>query len=119
MLQFNGVATTFITIGASATQVQNALNDIPNLSPNLINVTESLKEDQVSKVYTVQFSIDLGDVPNIEEISGNVAATIEEKTKGISNGTKIQLTIQNATTNLFDMNDTATNVNLSNLNVNY
>lgn len=81
------------------------------MSPNLVNVTESLYSDEISKTYAIYFSSDLGDVPIIKELTGNVMTLIEEQTKGVASGGKIQLVIQNVSTNLFSLADTSTNVN--------
>ena len=91
--------------------VQNALNDLPNLSPNLVKVNQSLANDGISIIYSVEFSPVLGDVNMIEEILHNVNATISETIKGSPDGSAFQLKIKDKTSGLFKFNDTAANVN--------
>jgi len=128
MLQFNGVTTSkkylkktiewklnslslaWINMGSSALIVQYALNDLPNLSPNLVTVTHSLFSDGVSLIYSVQFNSYLGQVQLIEEISGNVNATITRKQSGQSNGKQLQLVIQNQVTSLFGLDMTSSQI---------
>lgn len=93
--------------GASAQDVQNALNDLPNLSPGLVQVTQS-----AANSYSVQFSASLGDVDLIEEVLRNVNATISEQVKGSPSGDAFQLNIENKTTGLFSFSDTSANVSL-------
>ena len=69
-------------------------------------------------IYSVEFSADFGDVPLISEVLGCVNSTISESIKGEPTGNKIQLIIQNATTNLVDLKETATNVSLHLKNMN-
>ena len=84
---------------------------MPNLSPNLVSVSQALAGDGVSIVYNVTFSADFGDVELIEEVSGNVNATIEKVTNGSPTGAQYQLNIENSTTGFFKLNDTSSNVN--------
>ena len=99
-----------IQYGSTASDVQRALNDLPILYPNLVNVTEKLAADGVSKNYLVSFSVDLGDVPNLEEVGGLVTATITQLNDTTLNGKKSYLLINDVPTNLFDLKDTAANV---------
>ena len=99
-----------IQYGAPASDVQRALNDLPLLYPNLTNVTEELDADGVSKNYIVSFSVDLGDVPDLEEVGGLVNATITQLNDTKLNGKKSYLLINDVPTNLFDLKDTAANV---------
>lgn len=41
-LRLYGAETAYIAVGASASEVQAAINDLPFLYPNLANVSESL-----------------------------------------------------------------------------
>lgn len=92
-------------MGATGSDVQKALNDIPTLSPNLVTVTDSLYSDGVSKVYTVTFDKDLGNVDLIRESLGLVSLTATEKQSGSPTGAKFQLKIANMTTNYFTIGD--------------
>ena len=47
-------------------------------------------------------------------INTNAGILIEEETKGVASGNKIQLMIQNVATNLISLNDSITNVSLPN-----
>ena len=84
---------------------------MPNLSPNLVSVSQALAGDGVSIVYNVTFSADFGDVELIEEVSGNVNATIAKVTDGSPTGAQYQLNIENSTTGFFKLNDTSSDVN--------
>ena len=90
--------------------MQKALNDLPLLYPNLTKVTEELDADGVSKNYIVSFSVDLGDVPELEEVAGLVNATITQLNDTTMNGNKSYLLINDIPTNFFDLKDTAANV---------
>jgi len=92
-----------IKVGAPAQYVEDALNNLPILAPNLVSVNESLANDNVSLIYSIQFSSSLGDVPDIEERLGLVNFTQNETVKGQPSGSQIQLNIQGAVTNLFDI----------------
>lgn len=105
--------TAKLAIGSAAKDVQTALNDLPNLSPNLVNVSQSIANDGVSVIYNVTFSADLGDVDLIREVSGNVNATIAEVIAGSATGARIQLKIENGTTDFFKLNDTSSNVSFN------
>jgi hypothetical protein len=94
-----------LSVGVSAADMQTALNDLPNLSPNLVTVTQSLDSDGYSIIYTVTFSSDLGDVPNILEVLGLVNFTLTEAVTGSPSGNRIQLQIQNSKTNLFTVSN--------------
>ncbi len=83
---------------------------MPLLYPNLTSVTEELDADGVSKNYIVSFSVDLGDVPDLEEVAGLVNATITQLNDTTMNGKKSYLLINDIPTNLFDLKDTAANV---------
>ena len=83
---------------------------MPNLSPNLVIVTETLASDGTSKIYSIQFSADLGDVSLLHEITKGVTCTISEQTKGVPSGARVKLVVQNQTTGLFKLSDTAINV---------
>jgi hypothetical protein len=85
--------------------MQSALNDLPNLSPNLVTVTQSLASDGFSNIYTVTFSSDLGDVSDIVEVLGLVNFTLNETVTGSPSGNRIQLQIQNSNTNLFTVSN--------------
>ena len=85
--------------------METALNDLPNLSPNLVTVTQNLDSDGYSIIYTVTFSSDLGDVPNILEVLGLVNFTLNETVTGSPSGNRIQLQIQNSKTNLFTVSN--------------
>ena len=71
-----------------------------------MNVNESLSDDGISKIYSITFHSDLGNVDLIEEIAGYVNASISEITPGYSNGQNLQLNIENSTTSLFNLNST-------------
>ena len=101
----------WINLGASALIVQNALNDLPNLSPNLVTVTQSIHTDGTSIIYSVQFNAYLGKLQLIKEISGNVNASITRKQIGISNGNQLQLVIQNQTTGLLSLTYSTSQIN--------
>ena len=92
-----------IPVGSASQLVEILLNNLPVLAPNLVTVTESFSSDNVSKIYTVQFNSAFGDVPDIEEVFGEVNSTVKETTKGVASGSKIQLNIEGAYTNLFDV----------------
>lgn len=94
--------------GATALDIQNALNDLPILSPNLATVTQITTSGNIR--YSVKFSADLGDVPLMVETSGNVNILTTKITAGVPTGNKIQVLIQNQTSNLFNIKDTAANV---------
>ena len=87
---------------ATADFIQMALNDLPMLYPNLVNVSESPASGNVSKIFSIQFNSLLGDVPEIQEVFGMVNFTVNETIKGEANGSKIQLSIGDTFTNLFD-----------------
>ena len=91
--------------GASASDVENALNDLPTLSPSLVRVTESLSDDNINKIYTVTFSSDLGDVDFLSEVFGVVNFTINEVQAGIASENQFQLNINNYRTSLINMTD--------------
>ena len=100
-----------IPVGALAVQLQVALNDLPILSPNLVTSVEStLADDGVSLIYFVQFSADMGEVPELQEISGNVNCTITIYAQASLSGTKTSLVINNVPTALFSFNDSASTV---------
>ena len=94
-----------LSVGISAADMQTALTDLPNLSPNLVTVSQSLDIDGYSIIYTVTFSSDLGDVPNILEVLGLVNFTLNEAVTGSPSGNRIQLQIQNSKTNLFTVSN--------------
>lgn len=89
--------------GATADQIQTYLNDLPNLSPNLVSVSEVITSDKSSKTYTVKFAEDLGDVDMIKEVYGKVTLTVTETTKGKASGKRVQAIIENRKTRLFDI----------------
>ncbi len=83
--------------------------DIKQIKKNFRNL---LKEDKKIKdvdrsypIYTVTFSSDLGDVPNILEVLGLVNYTFTETVTGSPSGNRIQLQIQNSKTNLFTVSN--------------
>lgn len=99
--------------GASAADLQMALNDLPTLSPNLVAVSERLHTDRVSKIYTVTFSAYLGNVELIQETLGLVTLTASEIQAGSPSGAKFQINILNQTSNLFDLaNSNSVNIKL-------
>ena len=103
-----------IPLGATGVQVQAALNDLPILSPNLVVAVETqLNEDGVSLVYFVKFAADLGEVPELQEISGNVNSTITIYAQASLTGTKTSLVINSVPTALFSFNDSASTVIIS------
>ena len=91
--------------GASASEIEKALNDLPTLGPNQVTVTDSLADDGVSQIYSVSFSSDLGNVDYIEEVFGLVNFTINETISGSPSENKFQLNIGNFKTNLFSANN--------------
>jgi hypothetical protein len=102
-----------------AIDVQNALSDLPNLGTGLVTVTQSLSSAN-NNVYSIKFSADLGDVPLLEEVSGNVNSTIVEATKGLPTGKSVQLIIQNnISTGLFKLTDKPSNVKNSLILLNF
>ena len=109
-LGFDQVETYTLNFEATALDVQKALNDLPTLSPNLVTVTQSSSPDDITRIFLVQFSSSLGDVPLLEETLKNVEFTAEETIKGSPSGSKVQLMIQNKPTPLFDLRDTDLNV---------
>lgn len=94
-----------LSTGASASEVENALNDLPTLGPNMVTVSESLASDGVSTLYSVSFSSDLGNVDSIEEVFGLVNFTINETISGSASENKFQLNIGNLKTKLFSINN--------------
>ena len=68
-------------------------------------MSESYASDNVSKIYTVEFSSVLGDVPDIKEVLGQINSTVNETVKGEATGSLIQLNIQGTVTNLFDVSN--------------
>lgn len=90
----------------SALNLQNALNDLPSLGLNLVSVFPVSSNDPNVKIFRVTFSSDLGDVPNLEEKSGNLFMEVEEETKGVSSGENVQLNIQGQNSPLFSPTQT-------------
>lgn len=56
----NLISKVPIDFDANVLEVQNALNDLPTLSPNLVNVTLNESTDETFKIFTVKFSSSLG-----------------------------------------------------------
>lgn len=94
----------------TALNLQNALNDLPSLGPNLVSVSPVSSNDPMVKIFLVTFSADLGDVPNLEEKSGNLIMLVDEETKGIASGQNVQITVQGQHSPLFSLTETSDNV---------
>lgn len=73
-------------------------------------VTQSLANDSVSLIYRVKFSADLGDVPLLSELTGNVNASVIEVVQGVPTGNYQQLNIEGGVSNMLKLNETAANV---------
>jgi hypothetical protein len=95
---FSKVAMAF---GSSASIVQKALNDLPTLETDVVTVSSQGTADG-GILYTITFTPSRGDVPAINETSGNVVATVTETVKGVASQLKFQLSVNNAWSNLFD-----------------
>lgn len=95
---------------SSALSLQNALNDLPTLSPSLVTVSPVSSGSQNVKMFRITFSPDLGDVPALEEKSGNLIMQVEEEVKGIASGKNVQITVQGQHSPLFSLTQTNENV---------
>lgn len=94
-------------------EIQQALNDLPTLYPDLISDVNITVSENNDTVYLITFSADLGDVPAIELQSGmNLTYDNMELVKGIPTGNRFQLIIEDAPTGLINPNDVATNVSI-------
>ncbi|CAF0814130.1 unnamed protein product, partial [Brachionus calyciflorus] len=105
ILSFRGVETIPIEFDSTSLIVQNALNDLPSISPNLVTVNSVSSDDANLKIYRVTFPSDLGDVPDLIETTGHVALDVNEETKGVSSGAKVQLNIEDKVSPLFNIAD--------------
>lgn len=101
--EFYGARSVLIEYGASAELVQAALNDMPILQPNHVQVTEELADDGVSKNYTVTFDANLGDVPNLAEALGYVNTTVVQLNSHSGLTTMSQVVIDDVPSDLFDV----------------
>ena len=82
-------------------EVQDALNDLPTISPLSVTVT------LVGTAYRVTFPVEMGDVPPLTVISVafNQTQTSVEITRGNSSNTKLALQLDGATTNYLNFRD--------------
>ncbi|RMZ99473.1 hypothetical protein BpHYR1_037334, partial [Brachionus plicatilis] len=111
VLSFENVETILFNFETTtALYLQNALNDLPSLGPNLVSVSPVSSNDPIVKIFLVTFSADLGDVPNLEEKSGNLIMLVDEETKGIASGQNVQITVQGQHSPLFSLTETSDNV---------
>ena len=122
---------------ASALEIENALNDIPYLQPNMVTVSEEYLYDLIresmnetmnetldgttdtpmssymnvstGRKISVIFSADLGDVNSLE-VLGNISARFNEERVGISTGNKYQVTLDGMRSTRFDLRDSAMTV---------
>ena len=120
VLSFDGVNTIELDFETAAIDLQKALNDLPTLAPNLVTVAPVSSNDETIKIFRVTFSVDLGDVPDLVETSGNVIMEVLEETTGVASGSKVQLGIEDKFTPLFDLRDNDASVKFAlNLRLNF
>jgi len=110
MLEFMGAYTALLSYGASASVIEKALNDLPTLQPDLVKVTQIFGPG-VLKNYTIEFSADLGNVSNIREVMGQANAEVVKLRQGNFTGLKTYMILDGVTTDMFSLNDSASNVN--------
>ncbi len=109
ILEFMGAYTALLKYGVRASELQDALNDLPTLQPNLVKVTERFGQGTL-KNYTIEFSADLGNVSNIREVLGKANAQVVKLREGKFTGLKTYMFLDGVATNLFALNDTTNNV---------
>ncbi|RMZ95338.1 fibrocystin-L-like isoform X1 [Brachionus plicatilis] len=111
ILSFENVETVLFDFETtSALNIQNALNDLPSLGSNLVSVSQVSSSSPNIKIFRVTFSADLGNVPDLEEKSGNLVMEVEEETRGVASGSNVQLTVQGQHSPLFSLTQTSDNI---------
>lgn len=79
--------------------------------PNLVlSVTEGLASDDTNKKYTIEFSPELGNVPDLAVI-GSVNGRVARESEATKLGDKSQLIIDNMPTEPFDLRHSRSKVN--------
>ncbi|XP_067950539.1 fibrocystin-L-like [Watersipora subatra] len=80
-LAMNGVYTDILDVDTSAIDLQNALNDLPTISPERVQVTSA--EITNGRTFTVTFNSELGNWPEMtQKHSGGVWVTISTTDDG-------------------------------------
>ena len=99
-----------IESGSSAKLVKSVLNDIPSLYPNLVTAVTEKNTGDGNKEYFIEFSLDLGNAPEIVQTSKFVNATIKTISEATGPGKKSHLNIDNIPSGLFDLTGSADSV---------
>ncbi|XP_064639845.1 fibrocystin-L-like [Lineus longissimus] len=81
-LRLDGVSTGVMTFPATAAEVEAALNTLPTIFPDTVNVSRS--QSGSTYAYEVTFNNEEGDMKMIEVVGGITTSTVTEQSKGVS-----------------------------------